>query len=210
MSTATVPSIPDLTVVGDDDRVASLLHPLRRRILAALDDEPDSATGIAHRLDEPRQKVNYHVRALEDAGLVELHEERRKGNCVERLVRPAARRWVLDSDALGDLGADPEAVRDRFSAAYLVALAARAIRDVAALERGATEADKRLATLSLQTEVRLAAPGDYVSFVDDLAGAISDVVRRHHDETAPEGRRFRVFLGGYPVPPDHESKGETR
>ena len=34
-----------------------------------------------------RQKVNYHLRALEDAGLVEHVEDRRRGNCTERIVR---------------------------------------------------------------------------------------------------------------------------
>lgn len=209
MTVATLPERAPLSVVREPERMAALLDPLRLRILGALADEPDSSTGIAARLGEARQKVNYHVRALEGAGFLELHEERRKGNCIERIVRTTARRWVLDTDALGELGADPDAVGDRFSAAYLIALAARAVRDVGALERGATEAGKRLATVSLQTEVRLGSPADLAAFVDDLAGAVSDVVRRHHDESGSDGRRFRVFLGGYPEPPDEESKGDA-
>lgn len=214
MTVATRPDLAPLSVVREPERVTALLDPLRLRILGALRDEPDSSTGIAARLGEARQKVNYHVRALERSGFLELHEERRKGNCIERIVRPTARHWVLDSDALGEIGADPDAVRDRFSAAYLIALAARAVRDIGLLERGATEADERLATVSLQTEVRLASPADFAAFVDDLAGAISDVVRRHHDESGPDGRRFQVFLGGYPELPDEESddgesKGDT-
>lgn len=209
MTVATLPERAPLSVVREPERMAALLDPLRLRILGTLADQPDSSTGIAARLGEARQKVNYHVRALEGAGFLELHEERRKGNCIERIVRTTARRWVLDTDALGELGADPDAVGDRFSAAYLIALAARAVRDVGALERGATEAGKRLATVSLQTEVRLGSPADLAAFVDDLAGAVSDVVRRHHDESGSDGRRFRVFLGGYPEPPDEESKGDA-
>lgn len=199
-----------LSVVSDPAKAATLLDPLRRRVLETLAGSPDSATGLAERLGETRQRVNYHVRALEKAGFLELVEERRKGNCLERVVRPVARCWVIDVDALGEVGADPDAVRDRFSAAYLIALAARAIRDVGALERGAAEAGKRLATVSLQTEVTLASPARTSAFVDDLAAAVSDVVRRHHDESAPDGRRFRVFVGGYPEPPDDATEGETR
>jgi len=205
-----LPEAPSLAVVSEPDRAATLLDPLRRRLLGALEEAPDSATGLAERLGETRQRVNYHVRALETAGFLELVEERRKGNCTERVVRPTARRWVIDVDALGEVGADPDAVRDRFSAAYLIALAARAIRDVGALERGAAEAGKRLATVSLQTEVTLASPARYSAFVDDLAAAVSDVVRRHHDESVPDGRRFRVFAAGYPEPPDDPTKGEIR
>jgi len=199
-----------LSVVSDPARATTILDPLRRRVLETLAESPDSATGLAVRLGETRQRVNYHVRALEKAGFLELVEERRKGNCTERVVRPVARRWVIDVDALGKVGADPDAVRDRFSAAYLIALAARAIRDVGALERGAAEEGKRLATVSLQTEVTLASPSHYSAFVDDLAAAVSDVVRRHHDDSAPDGRRFRLFAAGYPEPPDDPTKGEIR
>ena len=53
--------------------------------------EPDSAAGLAKRLGLPRQRLNYHLRELEAAGLLELVEERRRGNCVERIVRAVAR-----------------------------------------------------------------------------------------------------------------------
>jgi DNA-binding transcriptional ArsR family regulator len=95
--------------------------------------EPDSAAGVARRLDLPRQQVSYHLRELEHAGLVELVEERRKGNCLERVVRAAARTYVISPEALGSLGATPEQRRDRFSLGYLVQLAARAIRDLAVM-----------------------------------------------------------------------------
>ena len=34
-------------------------------------DQPDSAAGLARRLGVPRQKLNYHLRLLEDDGLVD-------------------------------------------------------------------------------------------------------------------------------------------
>ncbi|RZJ43087.1 MAG: ArsR family transcriptional regulator, partial [Brevundimonas sp.] len=53
------------------------LAPIRRRILAALV-EPASAAGLAKQLDMPRQKIGYHLKALEDAGLIRLAGERKK------------------------------------------------------------------------------------------------------------------------------------
>ena len=52
--------------------------------------EPASATEVAARLGESRQRVNYHVRALERGGLVELVEERARRGCTERVVRATA------------------------------------------------------------------------------------------------------------------------
>ena len=71
--------------------------------------------------------MNYHLRELEREGFVKLFEERRKGNCIERVVRAPAREFLVAPQAGKTI------VADRFSAAYLVSTAARAIRDLATL-----------------------------------------------------------------------------
>lgn len=195
-------------IVTDPDRAATILSPARRALLVRLSEAPNSASGLASELNEPRQRINYHLRVLEKAGYVELHEERRRGNCVERVVRTTAEFFLLDPTALGGvLAGDPDRIRDRFSAAYLVALAARTIRELAGLMTGARKAGQRLATFSLQTEVELARPADMRVFTEDLSRAVADVVARHHDETTSTGRRFRLVLGSYPAPPE-ESEDE--
>lgn len=194
-------STPAIDIVTDPARAATVLPPLRRALLGRLAKGPDSASGLASALGEPRQRINYHLRELEKADYVTLHEERRKGNCVERIVKTSAQFFLIDPTALGSVAADPDAIRDRFSAGYLVALAARTIRELAALMLGAKKARKRLATFSLQTEVALARPADMRAFADDLTRAVADVVARHHDETTSDGRRFRLVLGSYPAPP---------
>ena len=63
------------SLIEDADRARLALSPLRRRILRALR-EPGSASSLAAALKLPRQRIGYHLRALEAAGLVELVEER--------------------------------------------------------------------------------------------------------------------------------------
>jgi len=195
---------PALKVIHDPRRAAALLDPLRLRLLERLA-EPNSASGLARRLRLPRQKLNYHLRELEKAGLVELVEERRKGNCIERVVRATAVSYVIDPAALGKLGADPSRVRDRFSSAYLVAVAARAIRELAALRAGAEKAGKKLATMTLETEVRFASAAARNAFSEELANVLADLTAKYHDEKSPGGRRFRFFVGAYPAPKKEES-----
>src|SRR5262245_33406040 len=115
--------IPTLDVIDNPSRAAVLLDPLRLRLLEELR-EPDSASGLARRLHLPLQKINYHLRELEKQQLVELVAERRRGNCMERVVRATARTYVISPAALGGLGADPASIQDRFSSTYLVATAA--------------------------------------------------------------------------------------
>ncbi|MDX1661433.1 MAG: helix-turn-helix domain-containing protein [Gemmatimonadota bacterium] len=194
-------------LIADADRVSAVLDPLRRRLLEELRARPDSAAGLADRLGESRQRLNYHLRALERTGFVELEEERRKGNCVERVLRVTARRWLVDPAALGELASDPETTRDRFSAAWLAGLGARLVGDVARLREKADRRGKRLATAGIESEVRLGEPSDFDAFARDLTEAIAAVVARHHDESTSDGRTFRVIAGVHPeTPTDEEAK----
>ncbi len=176
----------------------ALLRPERLRMLELLA-EPDSATGLAKRLKLPRQTVNYHLHELEKGGFVELVEVRPRRNCLERVVRATAKSYVISPQALGALGADIGAVRDRFSAAYLVSAAARTIRDVAILRRRATKAGKKLATLTLETEVRFRNAAARHEFAEELVNVIARLAMKYHDEKAEGGRSFRFVVGGHPI-----------
>ena len=188
----------EVAVLNDARRVQAVLSPVRRRLLRALRGGAESAAGLAGRLRQPRQKLNYHLRALERAGLVELAETRRRRGCVERTLRPTARGYLIGPALLGDLGPDPDAVQDRFSSAYLVALAGRLAHDVSHLERGAAKAGKRLATVSMATEVRFRSAEQRAAFAQELTEALARLASKYHD-ASPAGRPYRFVVGGHPV-----------
>ena len=192
------PTLP-LEVVRRAGAAAVLLDPTRQQLLAHLR-EPDSASGLARRLRLPRQRINYHLRTLEEAGLVELVEERRKGNCLERVVRATARAFLISPEALGAVAPTAELAADRLSSAYLLAAAGRTIRDLAVLEGRARKAGKRIATLTLEADVRFASATDRAAFAEELAEAVARLAARYHDDTAPNGRRFRLLAAVHPAP----------
>lgn len=178
---------------------AALFRPMRLRILEALT-EPDSAVGLARRLSTARQKVRYHLRELEREGLVELVEERKRGNCTERVVRATARSYVVGADAIQQLaGGDPAAVNDRFSSAYLVAACARAISETAALRARADDAGQRLATFTAESELRFADAESRARFFGELADATARLIARYHDADAEGGRSYRLLLTAHPT-----------
>jgi DNA-binding transcriptional ArsR family regulator len=188
-----------LHVVRDPDGASTLLHPLRLRLLRELR-EPDSAAGLARRLRIPRQKLNYHLRQLEAEGLVEMVETRQKRGCTERILRAVARSFVIDPATLGTIAGDPAMVEDQVSSAYLVAVAARAIREVAALRERAEQSGKRIPTVTLQSEIRFASPAAQQAFANDLTRALAELTARYHDEKSAGGRTFRLIAGSYPAP----------
>jgi DNA-binding transcriptional ArsR family regulator len=181
----------------------ALLRPLRARVLEELA-SPASAAAVARRLSVARQKVAYHLKELEKDGLVEVVEERKVGNCVERIVKATARADLVSAEALGALAGGAEGVQDRFSAAYLVAIAAQSAREVAMLRREADEANKKLATLTLQTEIRFAGAKERAAFAEELTKAIAALAAKYHDESAPRGRTYRVAALAHPKPASPE------
>jgi DNA-binding transcriptional ArsR family regulator len=188
----------DELVVIDDPAAAELsLDPIRARLLSELRD-PASASTLAARLGLPRQKVNYHVHALERHGLVELVQERRRGNMTERVLQATAASFVISPAALGPLEPDTARAPDRLSARWLVALAARTIREVGDLLEAATSARRHVATFALDAEVRFATAADRAAFAQQLADTVASLVSRYHDEQAAGGRRHRVVVAIHP------------
>jgi DNA-binding transcriptional ArsR family regulator len=189
-------------VLEDAGRARSLLSPPRRAILESLD-QPASAAELARRLEQPRQRVNYHLRELEQQALVELVEERRRGSVVECTWKRSAGAFAISPTAIGSLGGleqESELLQDRFSSAFQIALASRALRDLARLRAGARAAKKKLPTFALETEVRFASAAARSAFAEELAATVATLVQRYHDEQAPRGRSFRFYLGAYPRP----------
>lgn len=169
--------------------------------------EPRSAAELARGLGLPRQRVTYHLRELEKAGLLNLVEERRKGNCVERVMRASARSYLISPEALGRLGPALDEPQDGFSAVYLMNLAARAIKEVALLNKVPRAAGRRLATISLETRVRFKDATSRNAFAEELAIALGRLVAKYHHDRDGDGRLFQLFLGGYPTPGQTEDSG---
>jgi DNA-binding transcriptional ArsR family regulator len=184
-------------VVTDSSQLAAALSPLRMRVLEEMR-EPQSATSLAPRLGVSRQKLNYHLRELEREGFLELVEERRRRGCVERVLKVTSRSFVVNPALLGALAGDRSEARDRFSTAYLLATASATIRDVAVLSQRARAVDERLATFTMDCEVRFASPAAFRSFTEDLATAVARLAAKY-DDASSKSRRFRVVLGSHPV-----------
>jgi DNA-binding transcriptional ArsR family regulator len=194
-----VTAMQDVAVIDDPHAAMAALDPIKVRLLAQLS-EPASAAALSTRVGLPRQKINYHLRALEDHRLVEPAEQRRWGGLTERLMVASAASYVVSPAALGPIGADPERNNDRMSASYLIAVAARIVREVSDAWRAARAGNKRLATLSIDTVIRFKSPADRAAFTNDVANAVAAIAARYHDESAHGGRAHRLVVASYPAP----------
>jgi DNA-binding transcriptional ArsR family regulator len=185
----------DVAVIEDPAAAEISLDPIRSRLLAELT-TPGSATMLAGKVGLPRQKVNYHLRTLEQHGLIHLVEERRKGNVTERMMQATAASYVISPAAMAAVAPDPARAPDRLSARWLLALAARLIRDVGTLLTGATRTGQRVATYALDGEIRFATPADRAAFAAELTTAVTTLIGKYHTET---GRKHRLVVAVHPA-----------
>jgi DNA-binding transcriptional ArsR family regulator len=188
----------EIAVIEDASAAEASLDPIRARLLAELA-EPGSATTLAAKVGLARQKVNYHLRTLEQHGLVELVEERRKGNVTERVLQATAASYVISPAALSAVQPDPERSPDRLSAQWLLALASRLVRDVGMLMTRAARARKKVSTFAMDGNVRFASAADRSAFAEELAKAVTNLVSKYHDESADGGRDHRVIVAIHPT-----------
>ena len=188
-----------VAIIQDPAQARSLLDPLRRSILEALQ-EPGSSSSVADELGLPRQRLNYHVRSLESEGLLVHIEDRRKGNCVERILRATAGRFILDPELLGALRPGGTSVsKHRFSSSPqdLLVAAGRTLNEVGVLLETNPDETARLPTLSFETDVRFRSPAEEVAFASAIRDILDQMTASYDDPAATNGRTFRITFGGH-------------
>lgn len=186
-------------VIDDPQAAVVALEPVRSRLLAELE-EPASAAMLAARLGTPRQKLTYHLRALEEHGLVREAGTRQWGGLKERLLVASAGSYLVSPGALGPAAADPARTGDQLSAGYLIALAGRVVREVGTMLRLAKQAGRPLATLSIDTEIRFRSAAERAAFTRELTETVAGLAARYHDAAAPGGRPHRLLVMAHPLP----------
>jgi len=189
----------EVQVIDDPGAAVVALEPIRSRLLFELS-RPASAAALSSRMGMTRQKINYHLKELETFGLVEVADRRKWGGLTEKLMVATASAYIVSPSAMGQVAVDPSRNQDRLSASYLVALAARVVREVGALMSRARETDKRLATLSIDTEIRFRSAQERAAFSRELSLTIAKLASRYHDESAAGGRDHRVIVVAHPMP----------
>ena len=185
---------PRVEVLDDADRVAALAHPIRIAILETLR-EPNSAAGVARTIGETRQKTNYHVKALLDAGLLKPAGERRQRNFVEQLYQAIAPTFLVAPALAWSDDRRVDALRRQLPLEHLVRVGERLQRDaIGLLDRAAFDGDE-IPAATVETELRFADETARAAFLDEYLAAIKPLLQKYANR---RGDQFRVALVVYP------------
>jgi DNA-binding transcriptional ArsR family regulator len=78
----------------DPNVLKALAHPLRFRVLVALDRRVASPNELARELEQPLGRISHHVRVLARLGAIELVDTRPRRGAIEHFYRATARPLV--------------------------------------------------------------------------------------------------------------------
>ena len=181
----------DTLLLDQFDQASALLQPARLDVLRQLA-EPRSCPQVAAALCLTTQRVHYHVKVLERAGLVERVAERRVRAIAEGVYQAAARSYWLSAALVERLGG-ARASRGAGSHEYLFGLAEELQADLGHLET----AD---ATFGITAEVDL--PEDRrAEFLAEAQAAITALAERFGGAAGDARTTYRLRTACYPVPP---------
>lgn len=184
--------VQDVLFVDDVEQAAALLKPARLDVLRRMAEET-TCTELARLLASTPQKVHYHVKALEAAGLVERVAERRVHGIVEGIYRARARAYWLSPRLVGRIGG-PLQASDEASLGYVIQLAEEVQAEVAAL---ASQADReRVPSLGLSAQIVLRDGAQRAAFLRDVQKTFTRLAEKYGSGT--EGERYRIALACYP------------
>jgi DNA-binding transcriptional ArsR family regulator len=198
-------SEPKWEYVAEMPRATALLHPLRLRILQALD-QPDSASGVARRLMLPAQKVNYHVRKLAGARFIKCISEISLRKNAERRYRKTAQAYVLSPELLGENGFPESGAMAAFTPSQLIGVLAFAQSELGRAIRSAEGCDERFHALAIHTPIRLEHDELRAQFTEELRQAVAEIVARYSViesdgcELGGAPHSSRLILCCYPIP----------
>jgi DNA-binding transcriptional ArsR family regulator len=182
-------------VVRELDALQVLLHPLRIDILEALR-EPASAAAVARRLDVPRQKVNYHLKELERAGLVREVEARRAGNFIETLYQAVASTFLVAPQAAWSDPQRVDALQQQAALERLVHVGERLQRDAITLLDHAAFEGTEIASAAVEADVHFANEADRAAFIDEYCTLLRNLCDKYGSR---KGLPYRVVVVAHPV-----------
>ncbi len=198
----------EVLVVREPAQVRALNHPTRVAILEALR-VPAAAATVARAISQPRQLVNYHMRVLTEARLIERVEERRKGNFIEGVYRAVARSFVVAADASWT-PRQAEVMREQYALGALLDLGGRIQRDATTLLDRAAEEQITIPSAAGVAELRFENDLTRAAFMSAYQTQVKDLVARYSSRSGPS---FRLILAIYPTvgtnPADEERERQA-
>lgn len=189
----------DTLLINQIDQAKALFKPIRIDILKLLT-EPRTCPELGEVFSASPQKIYYHIKALEKAGLVVKVREERVRGIMQGYYQAAANSYWLSPGMVAELGGTKQ-TQDQMSLSYLLALAGDIQKDVAAL----IQSKDQTPTLGVSAQIELADQDQRAAFMTELQETLQALAQKYGrkdiDDEIQAGQVFQLALAAYPQPP---------
>jgi DNA-binding transcriptional ArsR family regulator len=189
----------DVLMVDSVEQAAAMLKPLRVAMLREMG-EPRTCPELAATFEETPQKMYYHVKTLEAAGLVERTGERSVNGIAEGFYRARAQSYWLSPKLVRRLGGT-QTVQDQTSLRMLAGHAEEMLEDVARLA-DESAAGEHVPSLSLGVEINLPDVERRSAFLEELRDTFEQLARKYggggNQPPTRKSETYRFTLACYP------------
>ena len=186
----------DVFYIDDLDQATTLLKPIRLEILQQLD-EPRTCPELGDFFDESPQKIYYHIKALQNAGLVDRVSEKRVRGAVEGYYQARARSYWLAPQLVGKVGSQRMA-QDQVSLRVLLDLTEEMQDEVGRLGHRA-EAGQDVPSLSLSAHIHLPDLDRRAAFLEEVQQVFTALATKYGlGDSQDDGEGYRLILVCYP------------
>lgn len=178
-------------------QINALFKPIRLELLTMLA-EPRSCGQLAEAFHTSPQKIYYHIKVLERAGLVEKAYEKRVRGIMEGYYQAAAESYWLAPELVNQLGGERQ-VNGQMSLGYLLGLAQQVQSEVTPLLK--IKGD--IPSLGISAQVNLSQGSDRASFLEELQEAVQELAVKYGSVENEQGslggeENFQLILACYP------------
>ena len=190
----------DLFYIQEVNQAAALFQPLRVELMKLMA-EPRTCAEMGQVVGESPQKVYYHVKILENAGLVEKVREERVRGIPQGYYQAKARSYWLSPAIVGRLGGRQKA-QEQVSLNYLLALAEGLQADVASLAQSQSD---ETPSLGLAAKIELRDGNERAAFMQEVQTFFQALAEKYGKQAAAiddqtPSTTFKLMLACYPQP----------
>lgn len=182
-------------LVTDAEQLMMIRNPFKLQILQYLN-ETHSASEVAKFMGESPQKMNYHFKKLENAGLIWKVGKRSIRNLVEVLYESVAEHYIVteQTDIQSDL---IQQLKDQGPLMHLYDLSEQIKKDTVELLNRVKDA-VHVPSAALDFQVQFDNEEERKAFLNEYIELVNGLVTKYQTDKKTDNNRFKALLAVYP------------
>lgn len=181
--------------IEDVEQAMTLLKPMRIEIVKQMY-EPRTCTELGEFFGESAQKIYYHIKALQEVGLIERVGEQRRRGAIEGHYQAKALSYWLSPQLVGQIGGDTPTA-NQTSLRFLLSLAEETLQDVGRLGQ---QVGQNIPSLGVSAYIYL-SEARRPEFLQEVTEIFEHLAHKYGlPEASPENvaQSYRLILSCYP------------